>query len=130
MQTVLLVENDAATLVARSLVLRCFGYAVLEADSRGDAWRACHEHQGPIHLILMSADLDDHSAIEFVTRLRLLHPQMYALLLSAESSPEFPDQQRIPSEYALLQTPFRAEALADAISGLVGANTSAVSSVA
>ena len=28
MQTILLVENDAAILVARSLILRCFGYTV------------------------------------------------------------------------------------------------------
>jgi CheY-like chemotaxis protein len=130
MQTILLVEDTPANLVARSLILRCFGYTVLEADSRGDAWRACHEHQGPVHLILMMADLDDDSAIEFVTRLQLLHPQICALFLSAESSPEFADKQRIPCEYAPLQTPFRADALADAIMGLLGANTKAVSSVA
>ena len=130
MQTILLVENDAATLVARSLILHCFGYAVLEAGSPGEAWRACHEHQGTVHLIVTKADLDDDGAIEFITRLQLLHPQMCALLLSAESSPEFPDQPRIPCEYALLQTPFRADALADAIMGLLGANTKAVSSVA
>ena len=130
MQTILLVEDTPANLVARSLILRCFGYTVLEADSRGDAWRACHEHQGPVHLILMMADLDDDSAIEFVTRLQLLHPQICALFLSAESSPEFADKQRIPCEYALLQTPFRADALADAIMGLLGANTKAISSVA
>ncbi len=130
MQTILLVEDTPANLVARSLILRCFGYTVLEADSRGDAWRACHEHKGPVHLILMMADLDDDSAIEFVTRLQLLHPQICALFLSAESSPEFADKQRIPCEYALLQTPFRADALADAIMGLLGANTKAVSSVA
>ena len=59
MQTILLVEDAPATLVACSLILRCFGYTVLEADSRGDAWRACHEQQGPIHLILMKVDLDD-----------------------------------------------------------------------
>ena len=35
MQTVLLVENDPAKLVARSLILRCFAYKVLEAGSRG-----------------------------------------------------------------------------------------------
>ena len=129
MQTILLVEDTPANLVARSLILRCFGYTVLEADSRGDAWRACHEHQGPVHLILMKADLDDDGALEFITRLQLLHPQMCALFLSAES-PEFSDKQHIPCEYALLQTPFRSDALADAITGLLGAKTRAVSSVA
>ena len=128
MQTILLVEDAPATLVACSLILRCFGYTVLEADSRGDAWRACHEQQGPIHLILMKVDLDDESAIEFVTRLQLLYPQICALFVSDESAPEFRDQQLIPCEYAFLQRPFRADALADAIRGLLdGAKTRAVS---
>jgi hypothetical protein len=79
---------------------------------------------------LMKADLVDDSASGLITRLQLLHPQMCALFLSAKSSPEFPDQPRILCEYALLQSPFRADALADAIRGLLGANTRAVSSVA
>ena len=128
MQTVLLVEDAPATLIAWSLILRCFGYTVVEAGSRDDAWRACHEHQGPIHLILMRVDLDEDSAIEFVTRLQLLYPQMRAVLVSDESAPEFHDQQLIPCAYAFLQRPFRADALADAIRGLLGgAKTKAVS---
>jgi hypothetical protein len=49
MQTVLLIENDPANLVVQALVLRSFGFTVLEASSRGEAWRVCHRHQGPIH---------------------------------------------------------------------------------
>ncbi len=55
METILLIENDAATLVARSLILRCFGYTVLEADSRGEAWSVCGGHQGTIRLTMMEA---------------------------------------------------------------------------
>ena len=44
MDTILLIENDPTNLLARSLVLRCFGYAVLEADSRGEAWSVCGDH--------------------------------------------------------------------------------------
>ena len=35
MDTILLIENDPTNLVARSLILRSFGYTVLEADRRG-----------------------------------------------------------------------------------------------
>jgi response regulator RpfG family c-di-GMP phosphodiesterase len=81
-QTILLVENDAATLVARSLILRCFGYAVLEAGSRGEAWSVCSEHSGTIRLIMMETRLDHDSVYEFFARLQLIHPRIRALLLT------------------------------------------------
>ena len=75
METVLLIENDAAILVARSLILRCFGYTVLEAGSRGEAWRVCGEHSGTIRLIMMETSLDHDSVYEFFARLQLVHPK-------------------------------------------------------
>ena len=127
MQTILLIENAPAILVARSLILRCFGYTVLEAGSRREAWRVCRQHKGPIHLILMQAGLDDGRSNEFVTRLKLLHPQICALFIVGELSREFSD---MPCEYVLLQTPFRADALAFAIRGLLDRTTTlAVSSL-
>jgi CheY-like chemotaxis protein len=66
MQTILLVENDAPTLVARSLILRCFGYNVLEAADRGEAWRVCHEHPGRVHVVMVNAIPDNGSTSEFV----------------------------------------------------------------
>jgi hypothetical protein len=38
LKTVLLIENNPATLVAQSLILRCFGYTVLEASNPDEAW--------------------------------------------------------------------------------------------
>ena|SRR5205809_4586958 len=70
----------------RSLILRCFGYTVLEADSRGEAWSVCAEHRGPIRLIMMETSLNHDSAYEFITRLQLVHPQVRALLLTDASS--------------------------------------------
>jgi two-component system, cell cycle sensor histidine kinase and response regulator CckA len=117
MQTILLVENDPAKLVARSLILRCFGYTVLEAGSRGEAWRVCHNHSGPIHLILTNAI--PGSSSQFVARLQLLYPQIRALFVSDASSAELAVQQIMRGEYAFLQEPFRADVLADTIRGLL-----------
>jgi DNA-binding NtrC family response regulator len=118
MQTILLVENDAAKLVARSLILRCFGYTVLEAGSRGEAWRVCHNHSGPIHLILTTAIPANSSSIQFVARLQLLYPEIRALFLSDALSSEWADKQGMP-ECAFLQEPFRVDVLADTIRGLL-----------
>ena len=38
MKTILLIESDPTSLVAQSLLLRCFGYVVLEASNQGEAW--------------------------------------------------------------------------------------------
>jgi len=120
MQTILLIENDPATLVARSLILRGFGYTVLEADSRGEAWSVCAEHRGPIRLIMMEASLDHDSACDFFTRLQLVHPQIRALLLTDASSARMAEKFAMPCECYFLQRPFRADALPDSIRALLG----------
>ena len=119
MQTVLLVENDPAKLVARSLILHCFGYKVLEAGSRGEAWRVCHGHRGQIHVVLTNAIPGNASSSQFVARLQLLYPQIRALFLSDATSPEPALQQNMRGEYAFLQEPFRVDVLADTIKGLL-----------
>jgi CheY-like chemotaxis protein len=112
LETILLIENDPGKLVARSMVLRSFGYTVLEAANRGEAWFACNEHQQPIHLAI----LDHDNSCEFVTRLQILCPQIRALLISDQASAELADMR---CEYAFLQKPFRLDALADAIRELL-----------
>ncbi len=130
METILLIENDAATLVARSLILRCFGYTVLEADSRGEAWSVGRGHTGPIHLIMMEASLDHDSVYECFTRLQLVHPEIGALLLTDASSARMAEKFAMPCECSFLQSPFRADALADSIRELLdGPKARAVSFV-
>lgn len=116
METILVVENDAATLVARALLLRCFGYRVLEGSSPGEAWAVCHEHRGPIHLLLMEASLD--GSLGFVTQLQCLYPEIRVLLVADASSRELDD---MPCEYSFLTKPFRAYDLADTIRELLSA---------
>ena len=65
MDTILLIENDPTNLLALSLAVRCFGYTVLEASDRGEAWSYSREHSGTIRLIMMEVSLNpffrDHS---------------------------------------------------------------------
>ena len=119
MDTILLIENDPTNLLARSLVLRCFGYTVLEASDRGEAWSYSREHSGTIRLIMMEVSLNPEGAYEFFTRLQLVHPQIRALLLTDASSARMAEKFAMPCECSFLQRPFRADALADAIKGLL-----------
>ena len=119
-ETILLVEPDAATLVAESLILRSFGYAVLESASRGEAWRTCVRHSGTIHLIVMQAAGDDEGARGFVARLQLLCPQIRALFISEAPPGEWAGGPSIGYPHVCLHKPFPAEMLADTINELLG----------
>ena len=119
MDTILLIENDPTNLLARSLVLRCFGYTVLEASDRGEAWRYGREHSGTIRLIMMEVSLNPEVAYEFFTRLQLVHPEIRALLLTDASSARMAEKFAMLCECSFLQRPFRADALADSIRALV-----------
>jgi two-component system, cell cycle sensor histidine kinase and response regulator CckA len=125
METILLIENDPANLVALALILRSFGYAVLEADSQDEAVRACDEHQGPIHLVVTKAVLDSEESTEVVARLKLRYRQIRALFVSDE--PPLADKS-MSYEYAFLQKPFRVDALAGTIRELLGGHQSSAAS--
>jgi len=102
-----------------SLILRCFGYTVLEACSRGEAWSVCSEHSGMISLVMMEASLDHDSVYEFFARLQLVHPQIRALLLTDASSARRAEKFAMPCECSFLERPFQADALAGSIRALL-----------
>lgn len=116
MKTILLIEHDPQNLIVLSIILHSFGYNVLEAASRGEAWRACHRHRGPIHLVIAKLILGEGSTSDFVTRLQHIYPQIRALVVSEASLAEAPD---MPCEYALLQKPCRVDDLANVVKGLL-----------
>jgi CheY-like chemotaxis protein len=117
MLTVLLIESEPANLIALALILRSFGYSVLEADSADEAVRNCQEHLGPIHVVVTKAILDDENASEVVARLESLCPHIRAVLISDEPADELAVANT--SGCAFLRTPFRADALADTIRRLL-----------
>src|SRR5689334_12626846 len=88
MLTVLLIESEPATLIALAMILRSFGYSVLEADTPDEAERICQEHLGPIHVVVTKAILDDEYASEIVARLESLCPRIRAVLISDEPTDE------------------------------------------
>lgn len=118
MQTVLLIEHDSAHLVAQAMVLRSFGYTVLEASTQMEAARACREHRGPIHVAVTKAVRGSGSG-EVVERLRRLCPDIRVLFLSDKSPAEFAHQRDMYGDCAYLQKPFRTEAVADALKRLL-----------
>jgi two-component system cell cycle sensor histidine kinase/response regulator CckA len=118
METILLIDNDPANRVGLALILRSFGYVVLEAGGRDEALRACHEHKGPIHLMVTKAVLGGEDSTEVVARLKLRYRRIRALFVSDEPPSALADKS-MSYEYAFLQKPFRPDALARAIRELL-----------
>jgi response regulator RpfG family c-di-GMP phosphodiesterase len=86
METVLVIEHHPASLVAQAMILRCFGYTVLEAEDDGEADRACHQYTDPIHLLVIGTTAAPSRDGELARRLQSLRPEMRALFLSSFSS--------------------------------------------
>jgi len=127
METILLIETDPVNLLALALILRSLGYTVLEVDSQDEAVCACHDHGGPIDLMVTTALLQNEDAKRGVKRSELLNWPTRALFLSDEPPNELPDATY---EHAFLRTPFRVEALATTISELLHGPQSAIVSSA
>ena len=81
-----MIDHRPANLVAQAMILRSFGYTVLEAGSYREAFRACHEHAEPIHLIIIAATVAPSRAGDIAGRLQLLRPETSVLFLSGFSN--------------------------------------------
>ncbi len=81
-ETVLLVEDDAATRTALRQLLQGCGYKVLAADNGAAAWQLARRHARAIHLLLSDVVLPGESGRRLAQRLRRLHPRMRVLFTS------------------------------------------------
>ena len=117
MQTVLVIESEPANLLVLALILRSFGYTVLEADSPDEAVSTCQEYPGPIHLVVTETVLGNENTSELVARLQSLCPHIRALLISNESADGLAETNTYGCAY--IEKPFRVDALADGIRTLL-----------
>jgi len=117
METILLIQDDPAMLVAQALILRSLGYTVLEGSSPQDVLRACHEHPGPIPLAITTAGPCNHETRHFVGQLQRLRPQTRVLVMRDAAPGELIDDGRLPG--AVLQRPCHLHALAETIRELL-----------
>jgi DNA-binding NtrC family response regulator len=119
METILLIQDDLATLVAQALILRSLGYTVLEGSSPQDVLRACHEHPGPIPLAITTVGPRNLETRHLVGQLQRLRPQTRVLVMRDAAPGELIDDGRLPGGYAVLQRPCHLRALAEAIRELL-----------
>ena len=114
-ETILVAEDEDTV---RSLVQRLLtgaGYSVLAASGPDAALRICREHQGRIHLLLTDVVMPQMSGPALAARATSLRPDMQVLFMSGYTGSDIAARGVDDGSSALLQKPFSAAALSEAV---------------
>ena len=114
-ETILVVEDQEQLRKMACLVLRSYGYRVLEAANPGEALLHSERHAGPIHLMLTDVVMPGMRGPELASRLQPLRPTMEVIFMSGYSERAFSE---LPGSY--VSKPFSPEALASKVRAVLG----------
>jgi CheY-like chemotaxis protein len=106
-ETILLVDDQAATLKVAQILLESFGYNVLPADSAQQALILFRQHQSEIRLVLTDVAMPDITGPQLVERLKRMNPKLRVIYMSGYSNDELREQGA-----AFLPKPFNPAGLA------------------
>ena len=110
-ETILLVEDDPGVRVATRRFLEEHGYTVLEAHHGFEALHLCHQHAGPIHLLITDVVMPGMSGRELVERMVTIRPHIAVLYISGYTDSTMLHHGVSETTITLLQKPFTADAL-------------------
>jgi two-component system, cell cycle sensor histidine kinase and response regulator CckA len=114
-ETILVVEDDAAVRKLTCEALRKHGYDVLEATNGGEALLICERRPGAIHLIVTDIVMPYMSGPDLATRARELQPQARLLFTSGYTDDAVVRHGLLDRTVAFLQKPFAISALAQKV---------------
>ncbi|MBI1830918.1 MAG: response regulator [Planctomycetes bacterium] len=114
-ETILLVEDEDSVRALARHVLELNGYNVLEAVNGDDAIVLAERHPGPIHLLLSDVVLPTRGGRALADHLLGILPNLRLLFLSGYTSDAVLRHGIADSDFAFLQKPFGAAALAQKV---------------
>ncbi|WP_168219156.1 ATP-binding protein [Limnoglobus roseus] len=111
-ETVLVVEDETAVRALVRLVLKKFGYTVLEAADGLAAEKLAAAHKGPIHLVLSDVVMPGAGGRAAVEGILDKHPEAKVVFMSGYTDDAIMRQGVSASEVPFLQKPFTPNSLA------------------
>ena len=118
--TVLLVEDQENVRRYVALVLRSFGYRVLEADSGVDAFAVAARHNGPLDLLLTDVVMPGINGRILADQMKSKYPALRVLYMSGYTDDMAGRVGLLQDDSAYLQKPFGAEALGRKVREVLG----------
>ena len=106
---VLVVDDEQATGAIIKAILAAEGYEVHIASDGLQAWHLVQQFPGRYALVITDVTMADLDDLDLSARLKMTHPELPVLLISAFVSRSTQDQMR--SRVAHLQKPFTSQAL-------------------
>lgn len=118
--TILLVDDERMVRDLVGAILQRHGYAVLEAQGGAEALRICHEHAGPIHLLLTDVLMPEMNGRTLAERIRSFRPDIRILYMSGYTGDVFPAHLDDQTAMAYIRKPFTPADLARKVREVLG----------
>ncbi len=114
-ETVLLVEDEPAILKMASAMLQRRGYAVLAADSPGEALRLAETHAGRIDLLMTDVVMPEMNGRDMAANLLARNPNLKCLFMSGYTANVIAHHGMLDEGVHFIQKPFTTQVLSEKI---------------
>ena len=110
LETILVVDDQPATLKVARILLESFGYRVLAAANAEEAMTIYRQHQQQIRLVLSDVVMPDITGPQLVERLRRMNPDLRVIYMSG-----YPNEELRGRGVVFLAKPFNPAGLSNAV---------------
>jgi CheY-like chemotaxis protein len=110
-ETILVVDDQPATLKVARILLESFGYEVLAAGNGQEAMIVYRQHQDRIRLLLTDVAMPDITGPQLAERLRRINPRLHVIYMSGYPNEEL----RARKGVIFLAKPFNPAGLSKAV---------------
>ncbi len=114
-ETILIVEDEAAILKMTGMMLERLGYNVLTASTPGEANRVADEYSGEIHLLISDVIMPEINGRDLAARLASRFPGLKCLFMSGYTADVIAHQGVLDENMHFLQKPFSRQALGEKV---------------
>ena len=111
-EVILLVEDEPAILRMTKMMIERLGYAVLAAQTPGDAIALAREHAGEIHLLVTDVVMPEMNGRDLASKLLACYPNLKSLFMSGYTANVIAHHGVLEEGVQFIQKPFAKQELA------------------